>query len=300
MNNDRIRIKARARIILRQADPKPWLVTLIHCFFSADLCALVFLFYLTAQAFSGKPFSPVIYLAVGLIALVMALFLLVFHTGHAGYTLRLWRTGSGGPMDLVTPFFRGSEILTLRILVPLIRLLWLTAGELAVRGLLLLLHPEGTAAQVLGILLRVIFGGLVLNRQLGYSLALHILLAHPELSALDAIGKSRRMMDGRKLDYLIFQFSFLGWLLLIAGIVALTLLPGLLIHSFSETLPLLAGLPSWFLIPFAILGACAAFPLLLWLAGYWGVSRAGFYDAASAPPFPGVSPAVAPVGRRLK
>lgn len=300
MNNDRIRIKARAKTILRQADPKPWSVTLIHWFFSTDLCALIFLFFLAARAFSGRPYAPVIYLAAGIVSLVLALFLLVFHSGHTGYTLRLWRTGTGGPMDLVTPFFRGSEVLTLQILVPLIRLLWLAAGELTARGLLLLLHPEGAAAQVLGVLLRVLLGALVLNRQLGYSLALHILLAHPELSALDAIGKSRRMMDGRKLDYLILQLSFLGWLLLIFGIVLLALLPGILIQLFSEVVPLLAGVPSWVLIPFAVLGVCAAFPMLLWLAGYVGVSRAGFYEAASAPPFPGVSPAAPFGGRRLK
>lgn len=300
MTHDRVRIKVRARALLRQADPKPWTVTLIHWFFSADLCALCLLFFLTADAFTGEPAALPLLLTAILVTAAAALFLIVFHAGYVSYTLRLRQTGKGGPMDLISGFFRGGEILALRLSVLLFCVLWAAAGEIAARGILLFLHSD---ALVWNILLRLVLGGVVLNRQLDYALALRILLAHPEFSYVDAIARSKRMMEGRKMDLLLLLLSFLGWFLLVAGAALLAILPGLLLQSAGAFLPVLPQLPSWFLTPFIAVGCAAAFPLLLWLTGYISVAWSGFYAAASAPPFPGVSPTTADPpsgGKRLK
>lgn len=47
-----------------------------------------------------------------------------------------------------------------------------------------------------------------------YSMVPFILIDNPEMSILDAFKKSREMMYGHKLYYLLLNLSFLGWMLL--------------------------------------------------------------------------------------
>ncbi len=47
-----------------------------------------------------------------------------------------------------------------------------------------------------------------------YSMVNYILVDEPEIGALEAISKSKEMMDGHKLDLFILRLSFLGWILL--------------------------------------------------------------------------------------
>ena len=49
-----------------------------------------------------------------------------------------------------------------------------------------------------------------------YRLVPYILKEHPELSAMEAITLSRRMMNGHKADAFVLDLSFLGWILLSA------------------------------------------------------------------------------------
>lgn len=49
---------------------------------------------------------------------------------------------------------------------------------------------------------------------LSYSMAIYILVDNPDMSPLDAISESKRMMDGHKMDLFILNLSFLGWALL--------------------------------------------------------------------------------------
>jgi len=62
-----------------------------------------------------------------------------------------------------------------------------------------------------------------------YALTPYILIDHPELSANEAIRKSKEMMDGNKWRLFCMQFSFIGWSLLCAfftlGIGYLWLMP---------------------------------------------------------------------------
>lgn len=56
-------------------------------------------------------------------------------------------------------------------------------------------------------------------KSFSYMLTYHILRDEPELSPLQAITKSRRMMDGHKAEAFVLGLSFIGWILL--GIVTL-------------------------------------------------------------------------------
>ncbi|WP_050179749.1 DUF975 family protein [Domibacillus robiginosus] len=56
-------------------------------------------------------------------------------------------------------------------------------------------------------------------KSFSYMLTYHILRDEPELSPLQAITKSRRMMNGHKAEALVLGLSFIGWMLL--GVVTL-------------------------------------------------------------------------------
>lgn len=49
---------------------------------------------------------------------------------------------------------------------------------------------------------------------LSYSQAFFILIDNPEISAMDALKKSKEMMNGHKWNYLGLVFSFIGWAIL--------------------------------------------------------------------------------------
>jgi len=57
---------------------------------------------------------------------------------------------------------------------------------------------------------------------INYSQAYYIVLDNPELKPMEAISKSKEMMNGHKMDYFILNLSFLGWI--IAGIFTLGIL----------------------------------------------------------------------------
>ena len=44
-----------------------------------------------------------------------------------------------------------------------------------------------------------------------YSMAYYIKCDNPEISAMDALALSKRMMDGHKMQYFRLQLSFIGW-----------------------------------------------------------------------------------------
>lgn len=47
-----------------------------------------------------------------------------------------------------------------------------------------------------------------------YKMALYILIDNPEMSVMDCLRESKRMMKGRKLDFFVLELSFIGWIIL--------------------------------------------------------------------------------------
>ena len=75
-------------------------------------------------------------------------------------------------------------------------------------------------------MLLLIIPGII--RAIAYSQTMYILAKNPSISAMDALKKSRSMMDGHKLDYFILNLSFIGWgllCILTLGIGFLWLIP---------------------------------------------------------------------------
>ena len=65
-------------------------------------------------------------------------------------------------------------------------------------------------------------------KALSYSMALYILAENPDMPALEAIDRSKKMMDGHKMDLFVLYLSFIGWGLLCGitfGIAAIWVIP---------------------------------------------------------------------------
>ncbi len=308
MRYDRARIRAVARDTLRRAQPKPWTVTFIHWFLTLELTALCLIILLAAGWFSlpeGESL-PLFTLILPLpVILLTALVLLLLGVGYTAYCFRLSRTGEAGPIDLIQGFLFAPQVLRVELLRLAIVALWALPGLGCVWLLQTLSGLTGLPPVLFlcALLSWTLFGAYLLNRALPYALSLYVTLEEPRRSAWDALQKSKRLMRGRKLDFLLLRLSFLGWDLLTAGAALLPVLPGLLIRATADQLPFLDGaaLPEWFLVPFVVAGILAAAPLFLWLCAYRGTAAAGFYQAACAPPFPGVTPARSDLvgGKRL-
>lgn len=65
-------------------------------------------------------------------------------------------------------------------------------------------------------------------KAISYSQAMFIVAENPGISALEAIDRSKAMMDGHKMDYFVMGLSFLGWEILGAftfGLLYIWLVP---------------------------------------------------------------------------
>ncbi|MBE7043112.1 MAG: DUF975 family protein [Ruminococcaceae bacterium] len=63
---------------------------------------------------------------------------------------------------------------------------------------------------------------------ISYSMAYYILAENPGMGALEAINRSKAMMEGHKMDYFVLTLSFYGWFLLsyiTCGIVGIWAIP---------------------------------------------------------------------------
>ena len=107
---------------------------------------------------------------------------------NAGFTVFCLRAARGRPvaisnlMDGFTVFLR---LLVLTVLTGVFTFLWS----------LLLIVPGIIAAY-------------------RYSQAVYLLLDHPELSPMDCIRESSRLMKGHKWELFVLNLSFIGWMLL--------------------------------------------------------------------------------------
>ncbi|MCZ8518399.1 MULTISPECIES: DUF975 family protein [Paenibacillus] len=105
--------------------------------------------------------------------------------GSAYYFLRVHRGEGAAVDDLLQGFVKFVPALVLYLLSTLFVLLWM----------LLLIIPGIVAA-------------------LSYSMAYYIRIDEPELTAMEALSRSKEMMKGHKWRYFVLGLSFLGWVLL--------------------------------------------------------------------------------------
>lgn len=105
-----------------------------------------------------------------------------------------------------------------------------------------------------------------------YRMAIYLLLEHPEMSALECISESKRLMAGHKWELFVLDLSFIGWALLVG-----------LANFISTEL----AIPVVSVIGFGIL-------VQIYLLPYYQLTCAGYYRQLAAPaepdPFDGWTP----------
>ncbi|MBQ8063032.1 MAG: DUF975 family protein [Clostridia bacterium] len=124
----------------------------------------------------------------GSAGLALAIFLLTgaLTAGLLSYHLKVWRGEEGELKDLLSKFNKDFPRITkMYLLQTLYVSLWT----------LLFIVP--------GIVMAI-----------AYSQAYFLMLDDPELSATDALIKSKELMKGKKWDYFVMYVSFLGWIIL--------------------------------------------------------------------------------------
>ena len=169
-----------------------------------------------------------------LVSLIVSLYSMVVSIGYYGYTLRIMRGEEGGFGDLFSCFYMAGKIIWLQILKLIFIYLWT---------------------------LLFFFPGIIANYR--YRMAEYCLLDDPDISALEAIRRSKKLMQGKKFDLFATEFSFIGWILLDVLIVEAVYSVGMMI------------IPNDVVIEILVLIADTAF--CMWLVGYQSLTIAGFY-----------------------
>ena len=123
--------------------------------------------------------------AAGLLGLAQFIIGGTIQLGYAGFLLRQNRRQDPNVSDLFSEFYRLGQGFAQKFLVGLYTFLWT----------LLFIIP-----------------GLI--KTYSYSMTPFLMADHPELTANQAITRSRQIMDGHKWNLFVLDLSFFGWMLL--------------------------------------------------------------------------------------
>ncbi|WP_294474530.1 DUF975 family protein [uncultured Intestinimonas sp.] len=305
MNYDRVRVKGLARAAIRRGRPRPWTVTLVYTLLTTlPGAGLSYAASLSETLISGLASSPreaavLAALAAGGCGVLVGLLAAVLATGYTYYAMNLWRGRRADFPDLFQGLALAGRVVPLFLLTLALTVLWCLAGmALCLPALAAGLLLRSQAALFLLLVLGAA-GGLVLllNRLLRYALAYHLLLDHPDWSAVSCLHASKRLMQGRRWSLVVLECSFLGWHLLRA-VIALAAAAAVFGAAFQLAVSMgwsHSHGAMWLVFLLAALAALAlgslcTLPLTLWLAPYIHTAHAGFYDCAAGYGYPTAAP----------
>ncbi|MDY6133519.1 MAG: DUF975 family protein [Candidatus Limivicinus sp.] len=203
MNIDRPALKGRAKALVTGSKPSPIWVGLVYLLLAivvSWLSARIIGISLTAQEFTNYynailsgdydyiynlliPRLPS--LAACLVNLALQLVMAVVFAGFVLFLMNTIRRTGACFGNLLDGFGMFGRIILLNILTNLFVMLWS--------------------------LLFVVPGIIAAYR---YRMALYLLLDHPEMSVMQCIRESKRMMKGHKGELFVMDLSFLGWAIL--------------------------------------------------------------------------------------
>lgn len=268
---DRKGLKAVTKQMVNQGQPKGYLVTLVYLLATTGVTALVgyLLGLLLAEPLEGllsiyyENFDAMYYGTVSestlnamlqqlasaltgtgvlialLISLILGFYTMVVQFGYADFTLRRVRGQESGYRDLFDWFYMAGKIIWLNVLQLIFVYLWS--------------------------LLFVIPGILAMYR---YRLAVYCLLDDPDISALEAIRRSKALMRGRTGELFVLDLSFFGWGLLVS-------------LGLSAVQGVCGYLPD---VLYMVIVTAAECLLQMHLTTYVNYTNAGFYLFAVRPP----------------
>lgn len=190
---DRPALKAQAKAAIRKAAPNIYLVSMV-CLLLTNAPSFVTegpTIRLMLQAGSAEEMMRIYEnsalasggLLLGLATAAMSIFLSLVSCGWKLYALRTSREEeTGGLETLFACFQQFWRFFSAILLMGLFTFLWC----------LLFIIPGIIAAY-------------------SYSQTIFIMLDHPEMSAMEAIAASKKMMRGRKAEFFVLELSFFGW-----------------------------------------------------------------------------------------
>ena len=195
MRIDRSAIKQNAKNQMRASKPHACLVALIYLLIINVLTLLSnkiqgfgmadFTRYMEGLNSGVLPYMPQISFLGSLITLALSIVSLIISTGFVIYALQISRLQAAGFGTIFEGFSIFLRAIWLSILTGIFVFLWS----------LLLIIPGIIAAY-------------------RYRLALYIMIDNPQLSVLDCIRESKRLMKGRKWELFVLDLSFIGWYIL--------------------------------------------------------------------------------------
>lgn len=275
---DRGALKRRAKSLVTQGTPPAWQVTLIFLLATTAISTVVnfvlpnpvdqiygvynnWLNDLTVVIGSGGQVSQgavdVLYqqiwnlfqgpmATVGLlVGLMISFYAMVVNLGYYGYALRVMRGQEGGGFGtLFSQFHMAGKIILMNILQTVFITLWS----------MLFVIPGIVAAY-------------------RYRMAGYALLDDPNISALEAIRRSKRLMQGRKGSLFVLDLSFLGWMILAALVV-------LIANELTAMLQIqliMMGLTGVANVISALVSLAATLATNMFLTCYITLADAGFY-----------------------
>lgn len=200
-------------------------IFLLISFGLSSLCTALFGNYGSINAITG---SVVFNATQGILYLVfyvvMLLLLSVISAGMQKFYLNFVRNEEYKAGNLFYAFSHHPD----RIIVAAFLILLLTIGPGVILTLLLLLLPESTLLILTLMLLLIVYYVFMVIVILSFSLTMYLLVDYSDLSAIEAIQESVRLMKGNKGRMFYISLSFIGWSILCAftcGIGSLWLYP---------------------------------------------------------------------------
>ncbi len=218
---NRSAVKQRTKHMVLEGNPAPWKVTLVFILATTWISQIVDLILpnpfadvmtnmqqllvdisssamlsdsainaLTQQIFSGLSGGMAMWAILA--SLIVAFYSMVVGVGYSAFTLHRMRGEESGYNDLFSYFYLAAKIVWLEILKFIFIYLWS---------------------------LLFIFPGYIAYYR--YRMAEYIMIDDPDISALEAIRRSKRMMVGRKFELWFIDLTFIGWQILCTVVVNL-------------------------------------------------------------------------------
>ena len=218
-------LKSASRDLIRVNTPKIFIVGLVYIIITTFISELQFrlpapitiyeqlrLGYITIDQFSESIRTSGLILSLSL-----GIMLPSVSIGFKSYCLKLTRKLDGDYKDLLTGFSMFLKVISLSITTTVLVMFWTMI---------------------------FVFPGIIAYYK--YRQAYYILLDDPAKSVMHCIHESKRLMNGKKMELLLVDLSFLGWYVL--NIIVLS-----------------------FIIPI--------FPVFsIWITPYYGLTQAAFYN----------------------
>lgn len=176
---------------------------------------------------NGGQLVALILLGSLVVSLVVYLWQSLMTVGFKGYCLEVARGKNPQIPSLFQAFPRAGSVLLTRILTGIFTFLWTLLFTLALLVVMVLAGGLATVVPLLGMLLLLV--GLlaylvaVIWVPLRYAMADYILLDQG-VSGMAAVRRSKEMMQGNTGRLFVLYLSFIGWYLVMAAIVLVSLL----------------------------------------------------------------------------